>query len=473
MDTREVYKYKARLNIHGGMQKHGVNYWETYSPVVNWFSIRLCLALTLIFQWKTRQIDFVLAFPQADVECDLFMQLPRGISFPGIHRSTHCLKLKKNLYGSRQAGRVWNQHLVNGLVGTLLFKQSKVDECVFYRGTTVLLIYVDDGILCGQSASEIQTIIAELGALFNVTDEGEIDAYLGVKVARPANDTIELTQPHLIQQILDDMGMKPNTKTKDKAAPSSTILWRDLDGIPFAEKWDYRSIIGKLNFLEKSTRPEIAYAVHQCARFASNPRQSHANAIKYLCRYLMSTKDKGLILRPDPTKSFEVHVDCDFAGNWEKEDAMSDPSTAKSRTGYIISFGGCPVIWASKLQTEVVLSSTESEYVGLSESLRITIVMMNLLKELKSFGIPIPTSTPPVFCKLFEDNAGAIHLAKVPKMRPRTRHINQKYHHFREWVKSGLIVILPIDTLEQNANIMTKPLDLMSFVKHRHAIMGW
>jgi hypothetical protein len=105
---------------------------------------------------------------------------------------------------------------------------------------------------------------------------------------------------------------------------------------------------------------------------------------------------------------------------------MNDPSTAKSCTGYIVSYGGCPVIWTSKLQTEVVLSSTESEFVGLSESLCIAIIMMNLLKEMQSFGIPISKTTPTVYCKLFEDNAGAIQLAKVPKMRPRTRHINQK-----------------------------------------------
>jgi hypothetical protein len=107
---------------------------------------------------------------------------------------------------------------------------------------------------------------------------------------------MELRQPHLIQQILDEVGMLPQSKTKDKAALSSTILHRDLGGSPFQEKWDYRRIIGKLNFLEKSTRPEIAYTVHQCARLASNPRESHANAIKYLCRYLLGTKDKGIIL---------------------------------------------------------------------------------------------------------------------------------------------------------------------------------
>jgi hypothetical protein len=315
-----------------------------------------------------------------------------------------------------------------------------------------------------------------MGDLFDITDKGEIDACLGVKISRPTPDTIELTQSHLIQQILDDAGMKSNTKTKDKAAPSSKILRRDLDGCPFAEEWDCRSVVGKLNFLEKSTRPEIAHAVHECAWFSSNPRQSHTNAIKHLCRCLMAAKDKGLLLKADTTKSFEAHVDCDFAGNWVKEDALNDPSTAKSRTGFIVSHGGCPVIWASKLQTQIVLSSTESEHAGLSESLQMAIVlMMNPLTEMKSFGIPIIKTTPTVCCcKLFEDNAGAIHLAKVPKMRPAgTRHINQKHHHFHEWAKAGWIDILPIDTLDQPADLMTKPLDAAPFVKHRHVVMGW
>jgi hypothetical protein len=194
------------------------------------------------------------------------MQLPRGMIFEGVHQSTHCLKLKKNLCGSRQAGRVWNQHLVDGLVNKLKFTQSTVDECAFYRGTTILMMHVDDGIPCGASPSEIRTIVKEMGEIFDITDEGEIDTCLGVKITtRPTPDTIELTQPRLIQQILHDAGIKSNTKTKDKAAPSSTILRRDLHGAPFNEQWEHRSVVGKLNFLEKSTRPEIACAVHQCA----------------------------------------------------------------------------------------------------------------------------------------------------------------------------------------------------------------
>jgi hypothetical protein len=153
------------------------------------------------------------------------MQLPRSLTFQGVYQSTHCLKLKENLHGSKQAGRVCNQHLVHGLVNTLHFKQSTVDECVFYRGTMVLLVYMDDAILCGPSKSDAQDILNKLGTLFDITDEGEIDDYLGVKISRPDADTIVITQPHLIQQILDDLAMKPKTKkTKEKAAPSSTIL---------------------------------------------------------------------------------------------------------------------------------------------------------------------------------------------------------------------------------------------------------
>jgi hypothetical protein len=123
------------------------------------------------------------------------MHLPWGLTFPGVHRKAHRLKLKKNLHdGSGQAGRVWNQHLDNGHVNNLKFKQSVIDKCVFYRGTTMRLIYVDDGILLGMSAGEIQTLIHQLGQLFNIADEGEIDAYLGVKISRPTSDTIELKQ---------------------------------------------------------------------------------------------------------------------------------------------------------------------------------------------------------------------------------------------------------------------------------------
>lgn len=335
--SREVYKWKARLNVHGGKQTHGVDYWETYAAALKWSSIRFFLIQALINGWHTRQLDFVLAYPQADVECDLYLEIPQGFEFEGS-RKTHCLKLIKNLYGSKAAGRVWQQHLFKGLAD-LGFAQSGTDECVFYRGTTTFMVYTDDGIFCGPDEIEIAQCMVELGKRFEITDEGDIDEYLGVKVTRLPDGTITLTQPHLIDSIIADLGFKENTKGKDTPAPSTASIDRDLGGKDHDESWEYRSIIGKLNFLEKSTRPDIAFAVHQCARYSSNPKQSHSAAVRYIVRYLMTTRDRGLILRPNG-HSFDCYVDADFQGGWDIKTASEDSTTAKSRTAYIIMYGG-------------------------------------------------------------------------------------------------------------------------------------
>jgi hypothetical protein len=476
IDTRAVYKWKARLTVHGGKQKQGVNFWETYAPVVNWTSIRLHLILSILNNFRTRQIDFVLAYPQADVECEMFMELPRGFQYNG-RRDTHALKLIKNIYGTRQAGRVWNQHIHNGLLERG-YQQSSVDHCVYYKGATVFLLYVDDGIFAGPSDVEIDNLIKSLrhnptcSSAFNITDEGNIDDYLGVKVQTMPDGRIMLTQPHLIQQILDDLGFKDNSKVKGTPALATKILHRDLRSPPFSEAWMYRSVIGKLNFLEKSTRGDISYPVHQCARFASDPRAYHAEAVKRIGRYLMGTKDKGVILDPK-VNSFECYVDADFCGNWNPDTASDDPATAKSRTGYVIKYAGCPVIWQSKLQTEVTLSTTEAEYVALSSALRDVTSLMYLLQEAHDRGIPNIHYLAQVHCRVFEDNSGALELARIPKMRPRTKHLNVKYHHFREHVRKGLISVHPISTLEQQADIYTKPLPQDLFQKFRLAIFGW
>ena len=468
--SREVYKWKARLNVHGGKQTHGVDYWETYAAALKWSSIRFFLVQSLINGWHTRQIDFVVAYPQADVECDLYLEIPQGFEFEGS-RKTHCLKLIKNLYGSKAAGRVWQQHLFKGLTG-LGFLQSNTDECVFYRGTTTFMIYTDDGIFCGPDKDEIETCMEDLGKHFDITDEGDIDEYLGVKVTRLQDGTISLTQPHLIDSIIADLGFKPNTKGKETPAPSTASINRDLDGPPHAESWEYRSVIGKLNFLEKSTRPDIAFAVHQCARYSSNPKESHSAAVRYIVRYLMATREKGLILKPND-HSFDCYVDADFQGGWDIETATEDSTTAKSRTAYIIMYAGCPIVWASKMQTDIALSTTESEYSALSEATREVLWLMGLMTEVKEKLAPETVDIPTIKCTVFEDNEGAKAMATVPKMRPRTKHINGRMHHFRGAVASGKLKIESIDTADQLADIGTKPLARDLFMKLRKEIMGW
>jgi hypothetical protein len=187
---------------------------------------------------------------------------------------------------------------------------------------------------------------------------------------------------------------------------------------------------------------------------------------------LKGRKDKGIIYKPTD-HSFEVWADADFCGLWDHTTAMDDATTAKSRTGFIVMYAGCPIIWASQLQPEFAQSVTESEYISLSQALRQTIPLMRLVNEIhEKLIIPMDT-TPKVHCKLFEDNSGAVELANVPKMRPRTKHINVKYHHFRKFVADKLISVIKVTTQEQLADILTKNLPLEKFVKFRQKICGW
>ena len=470
--TKQVYKWKARLNIHGGKQQYGVNYTETFSPVVNWITIRLILILSIIHKWKTRQVDFVLAFPQAKIECEMYMELPQGVEMRHGRGKTHVLRLLKNLYGQKQAGRVWNKHL-HAKLSSIGFQQSKYDDCLYYRGTTMFAVYVDDGIFASPNDEDINQAINDLRSIHcDIEDQGELSDYLGVNIKQNQGVTY-LTQPHLIDQIIEDTGISRHASDKLTPAASTIILGADKEGKEFDYNFDYRSVVGKLNFLEKSTRPDIAYAVHQCARFASNPRKSHGDAIIHLAKYLRNTREKGLILSPSAKHGLEVYADADFSGSWIKHEAQDDPDTAKSRSGYAIKYAECLLTWKSKLQTIIALSSTEAEYVSLSQSMREAIPIMGLLEELQSMNVIPKKVGTKVKCKAFEDNSGAIELARLPKMRPRTKHINISYHHFRSFITDGSISVEPISTHDQVADLLTKPLPQNQFLKLRKRLLGY
>ena len=134
------------------------------------------------------------------------------------------------------------------------------------------------------------------------------------------------------------------------------LLYRNSTSQPHDDSFNYQSVIGKLNYLERGTRTEILFITHQCARFTMDPKVEHAKALLWLGRYMKGTQDKGLILRPSNTRELEVFVDADFSGKWDKNKTW-DCDTARYRHGYIVSYHGCPIIWKSQMQTEIALSS--------------------------------------------------------------------------------------------------------------------
>ena len=174
-----------------------------------------------------------------------------------------------------------------------------------------------------------------------------------------------------------------------------------------------------------------------------------------------------------PRQDLEVYVDASICGNWCQDKAAPDSDTARSRPGYIIQYAGCPLIWKSQLQAEIAMSSTESQYMGTSYALRDAIPIMDLLKEMQKVGFPIELLQAQVHCWVFEDNLGALEIAKVHKNRPRTKHINVRLNHFRNHVERQEISIHAINTNNQTADYLTKALNEDMLKRHRKQVMGW
>ncbi len=203
-------KHKARLCAHGGMQTWGENYWETYAPVVNWASVCLILAIAKIHGLLSKSIDFVLAFPQADLEVPVYMDLPIGFDAPnGDNRKFDVLRLDKSLYGLKQASYNWFAKLSNGLQDRR-FLQSNIDPCIFCGTACIILTYVDDYIIIGDTVDCFNKLIQPLhkgDENFVLQDEGLIDKYLGVEIKQLNDSSFELNQSFLIDRVTKFLGI--------------------------------------------------------------------------------------------------------------------------------------------------------------------------------------------------------------------------------------------------------------------------
>jgi hypothetical protein len=309
---------------------------------------------------------------------------------------------------------------------------------------------------------------------FDLTVEDDVYAFLGVEVKFDSSaGTVTLTQTGLINKIihalgLDDANAKATPAESDPLGPGT-----DNDD-PFDENWSYPMAIGCLGYLGGNTRPDIQYATHACARYTHRPKAIHAKAIKRIGRYLLGTRDKGIIFRPSTELTMDMYVDADFAGMWNAALDDQDPTRVKSRSGYVFMLANCPLLWSSKLQTEVATSTLESEFIALSSAMRDLIPARLILQAIsKSLGLSVPEGAN-LKSTVFEDNNGCLTLATIPKMTPRTKHIGVKYFWFRSHCGPGSgINIVKVDTKEQLTDQFTKGLGLEAFTHLRHKLMGW
>ena len=326
---------------------------------------------------------------------------------------------------------------------------------------------------------EVDAVISSLHVgpeKFQLTNQGSIDKYLGLKITDIDSNTFEMSQLFLVRCILDFLSLDEN-KTKGCNTPvGKPLLNRDLDRVPRKHPWLYRGTVGMLSYLGHSVRPELQMTVHQTARFLVNPMRSHELAIMRIDHYLCNNCKRGIIYKVDKSKGIEVYVDADIAGGWSSA-ASENADNVLLRTGFVIYCANCPLVWCSKLQTEIVLSTAQAEYIAMFHALRDTIPIQNLVKEISCiFHLPEPITD---FCiTVHEDNLSAISIAELLKFTPHTKHIAIKYHPFHSRVqisfnKSGDIRLKYISTKQQLTDILTKLINDDNFFKLCHMLCGW
>ena len=472
-----IKKFKARFCARGDQQLEGIDFFETYAPVVQWTTVRLMLILEVLLGLKSKQGDVTAAFLHADIPEgeNVFVDMPRGFEQYTKSGRKKCLKLKKTLYGLRQSPRAFWKYLTEKLELTGL-KQSEFDPCLFVGEEVICIVYVDDLIFWSKQDDDIHDVAMNLRELgVDLEQENDAAGFLGVTLERDEKTgLLEMKQTGLIQRVIEAVGLDDGM-AKGKFTPSElSPLVKDADGEPAGGMFSYSSVVGMLLYLSGHTRPDIAYAVNCCARYMFCPRRSHELALKRLAQYLKHTQDRGLILNPDSAMcKVDAYPDADFAGTYGHE-KPTDPACAKSRSGFIIMFLDCPVLWVSKLQTETALSTMEAEINALAHCCRELFPILDMTASLgKAVGLPI--GVPAMKVSVHEDNAGALILAKTlpPQFTPRSKYYATKTIWFREEVNKRGIFLLKIETLEQLGDIFTKGLPRQTFEYLRKKIMGW
>jgi hypothetical protein len=465
-------KFKARFCARGDQQLEGIDFFETYAPVVQWTTVRLMLILEVLLELKSKQGDVTCAFLHSELDQEkekVYVEMPLGFRQKG-----KVLKLKKTLYGLRQSPRAFWQFLTKAMTNVGM-TVSKSDPCLFVSDRVVAVAFVDDILFWSRDEAYITDLGARLrreGLLLE--EEDDAAGYLGVDMTKTPEGYLEMKQTGLIDRILEALGLDSKMATNKWTPAEAKPLTRDLDGEGPQGSFSYSSVVGMMLYLAGHSRPDIAYAVNCCARYMFSPRLSHEKALKRIGRYLKATRDKGLILKPCHGLQIDAFPDADFAGLYGYA-KITDSECVKSRTGFLIEVSECPVVWVSKLQSETAMSTMEAEIIALAHCCRELFPVIDVVTELGNVLGLDTKDLASMHVSIHEDNAGALVLAETipPEFTPRSKYYAIKTVWFREEIQKRGIKLHKIDTVEQLGDIFTKGLARATFEYLRSKMMGW
>ncbi|KAK2411518.1 putative mitochondrial protein [Trifolium repens] len=438
----EVTRNKARLVAQGYSQQEGIDFTETYAPVARLEAIRLLLSYAVNHDITLYQMDVKSAFLNGVISEEVYVKQPPG--FEDLTNPDHVFRLKKSLYGLKQAPRAWYERLSTFLVDNG-FVKGQVDNTLFKKtlkkDILIVQIYVDDIIFGSTNATLCKNFSKMMQDEFEMSMMGELKFFLGIQINQTEKGTF-IHQSKYIKDLLKKFNLEDCKPMNTPMHPTSSLGIDESEGK--VDQKLYRGMIGSLLYLTAS-RPDILFSVCLCARFQSDPRESHLTAVKRIFRYLKSTCNIGLLYQKSNDYKLIGFCDADYAG---------DRVERKSTSGNCQFIGENLISWASKRQTTIAMSTAEAEYISAAKCCTQLLWMKYQLEDYQ-----ISSNNIPLYC----DNTAAIHLSKNPILHSRAKHIEIKHHFIRDYVQKGVIDLKFIETENQWADIFTKPLAVERF----------
>jgi len=465
--------YRARLVACGYSQVPGQDFVEYYSPVINDTTFKLVLMLLAMHpQWIAKIADTETAFLHGDLDEQIFMNIPEGYDkvIGPASNENECLLLTASIDGLVQAARMYFLK-VTKMLRQAGFVGGNVDPCLFYRrnkkGTVVIAIYVDDNLIIGDEKA-VDDVIEQMecfGFTLKVTDN--MWDYLSCRIVFNGDRSRGvICQPHIYEKLSKEYDhlVKNITYTTPGTPNHYVILERDEAKRLSEEKHAiFRTGVGLLLFLVKHSRPDIANAVRSLSTVVSSPNEHAWKEMLRVIKYALDTKEYGLKLnvkrdnRANGKWELTCYSDGDYAGN---------PDTRRSISGHVLFLNGIPISFSSKAQKSVTLSSSEAEWIALSEAVKEIVFVVNLLRD-----INIDVATPII---VNVDNQGAILMAYNANTSARTRHVDIRTKFVREYCSGDDPLIKIVFCMSENntSDICTKNLAGELHSKHSKQLIS-
>ena len=438
-----IVRYKARLVARGFDQREGVDYEETFAPVVRHSTLRLLLALSVELDMSVTHMDVETAFLYGELDHTVFMEQPEGF---GKENNDLVCKLNKSVYGLKQSSRQWYEKMKKTLIN-IGFRQSYKEPCVFImkskESLIIIAMYVDDLLIFSNCPNEEAKVKEELSSRFKMKDLGRVSHILGIKVEFK-DGKLYLSQEQYVRDVLNKFNMQGCKPVSTPLEPGARLSKTDK---PCNPKIPYQKLLGSLMYLAVCTRPDITHAVNYLSQFNKCYDQSHWNAAKRVLRYLRGSSSNKIVYHKT-SKDIVGYIDADHA---------NDLDDRRSYTGFVFVLAGGAVSWESRKQKSVQVSSTLAEYIALTEGTKEASFLRLFLGDILSRKICV---------QLYGDNQPSIALCMNPCAHNKNKHIETRHHFVREFLDSHKIKLDYLGTNDMVADVMTKGLTKEKHLSH-------